>query len=291
MKILIVINAGLSLESFFGCKTQMFETAKKLNIDLEILTNAEIKYYYDNSGIHTCLPKYDAVLFYSKDTNLAFALEQSGYKVFNSSKVISLCDSKVETYKILAENKIKIPKTFVIPLTFFYNEALLENFKNIIVSELNFPLIAKKWFGSKGEQVFLIKNKSELDLLIQKESGKELLFQEFFKECFGTDIRINIVNGKIVSCIKRKSTNGDFRSNLSIGSVAENYLPNDEEKSLALKSAEVLGCDFCGVDILQTNKGAVVCEVNSNAQMRLTSKFSGENIFYYILKYIKEKVC
>lgn len=291
MKLLIVLNSGLSLESFFGDENTLKLTASMLDIEITIKYNSEIEYYYSESGIKINLPKFDAVLFYSKDINLANAMEKNGYKLFNSSNTIAICDNKAETYKILAENKIKIPKTYILPLAFFYEKNQLNQFVTTIVKNLGFPMIAKKWYGSRGEQVFLIKNELELKNLIEKENGKELLFQQFFTECFGTDLRINIINGKVISSIKRISTNGDFRSNLSIGSTAEKYTLTDEEKNIALKSADVLGCDFCGVDILQTNGGAVVCEVNSNAQMRFTSKFSGINIpkciFEYIISAIK----
>ena len=82
----------------------------------------------------------------------------------------------------------------------------------------------------------------------------------------------------------------DFRANLSNGGNAENYKPTDIEKEIALKASKALGCDFCGVDILQTKRGPVICEVNSNAHLNNIYKITGMNVANTILKYIVGKI-
>ncbi|MBQ8425748.1 MAG: RimK family alpha-L-glutamate ligase [Clostridia bacterium] len=290
MEFLIVLNAGLSSEDFFDKDNFLLNCANELDINLTLKTNTDIKYYYSSDGIKVDLPNYDAVLFYSKDIFLAKALEKNGYKVFNSSECIKNCDNKILTYKILAENKLPIPKTFVLPLTFFYNKELLSNFLDMIESELLYPMVAKKWFGSEGKQVFLIKSRNELDTLIRNEHGKELLFQEFFSECSGVDYRLNIVNNKVISAMKRSSLTGDFRSNTSLGGKAENYNPTTEEIELSLKASKVLDCSFSGIDIMHTKKGLIICEVNSNAQLKNILSLSKINAFKLILEYIKNEI-
>lgn len=290
MDFLIVLNAGLSSEEFFDKDNFLLSCAKELGINLTIKTNAQIKYHYSPSGTTIDLPPYDAVLFYSKDIFLAKALEDNGYKVFNTSECIKNCDNKVLTYKILAENHLPIPKTFILPLTFFYNKELTNDFLDMVENELSYPMVAKKWFGSEGKQVFLISSRDELDKLIEKEQGKELLFQEFFCECSGEDIRVNIVNNKVISAMKRISLTGDFRSNTSLGGKAENYEPTSEEIELSLKASKVLGCEYSGVDILQTKSGLVICEVNSNAQLKNIYNLSKINAFKLILEHIKSEI-
>lgn len=157
-----------------------------------------------------------------------------------------------------------------------------------IEQELAYPFVAKKWFGSEGQQVFLIKNQSEFMDLLNKEK-QELLFQEYFSECFGSDIRINLVGNKIVASMHRISKS-DFRANLSNGGIGVKYEPTQSEKDLAIKASKALGCDFCGVDILQTKKGPVTCEVNSNAHLNNIYKISGINVASNILEYIIEKI-
>ena len=175
-------------------------------------------------------------------------------------------------------------------MTYYYKREYVSNFVSKIEKQLSYPLIAKKWYGSCGEQVFLIKNNEELWQLIDKEQGKELLFQEFFPECHGVDIRMYVVNNEVVASMKRISTTGDFRSNLAVGGIAEKYEPNQNEKQLAIKCSKVLGCDFCGVDFLISDDGIVVCEVNSNAFIKNISNVTGVNVAECILKFIISKI-
>ena len=287
MKILLINNASLNTDKFKEQNRLLFNAAKDLNIELEIKRNIDIKYWYDGTGCHIEKIDCDAILFYDKDIMLANLLEENGYKLFNSAECIKNCDNKALTYKILADNHLPIPKTFLFPLLFYPNEQNNLLFIEKVEAELKYPIVAKKWFGSEGQQVFLIKNKQEFIDLLNKEK-QELLFQEYFEECFGSDIRINIVNNQIVASMHRFSEN-DFRANLSNGGSAEKYEPTELEKEIALKASKVLGCDFCGVDILQTKKGPVICEVNSNAHLNNIYKISGINVASKILNYIKQK--
>ena len=287
MKVLLINNASLNANKFKQQNELLFNAAKDLNIELEIKRNIDIKYYYDSNGSHIENIDCDAILFYDKDVMLANLLEKNGYKVFNSSECIKNCDNKALTYKILADNKLSMPKTYIFPLLFYPNAQNNLFYIEKIESELKYPFVAKKWFGSEGQQVFLINNRQEFVNLLDKEK-QELLFQEFFAECFGSDIRINVINNEIVASMHRFSKN-DFRSNLSNGGNAEKYEPTDKEKELALKASKALNCDFCGVDILQTKNGPVICEVNSNAHLNNIYKITGINVAYKILNYIKQK--
>lgn len=286
MNFLIVINAGLNTEDFFDKNNFLLDCAKDFNIKLTIMKNTDIMFSYTKDGTIVNLPKFDAVLFYSKDIFLAKALEENGYKVFNSSECISNCDNKAITYKILSNHNLPIPKTYLLPLTFYYDEKLLFEFLNNLEKELSYPFIAKKWYGSEGKQVFLIKSRNDLNELIKQEQGKELLFQKYYSECHGKDIRINIVGNKVISAMKRTSLTGDFRSNTSIGGKAENYFPTEEEKKIAITASHILGCIYSGIDILQTNNGPVICEVNSNAQLKNIYRLTKQNAFSSILSHI-----
>ena len=134
----------------------------------------------------------------------------------------------------------------------------------------------------------MINNKQECIDIINNQK-QELLFQEYFDECFGSDIRINLVNNKIVASMHRFSQN-DFRANISNGGSAEKYEPTNLEKTLAIKASQALQCDFCGVDILQTKNGPVICEVNSNAHLNNIYMVTGTNVAEKILLYIKQKI-
>ena len=125
--------------------------------------------------------------------------------------------------------------------------------------------------------------------LIEKKQGKELLFQEYIKECTGKDIRINVINKQAVASMKRINYD-DFRANLSNGGSMEQYRPTKNELDLAINAAKCVGCDFCGVDILQSNRGPLVCEVNSNAHLINIHKCSGVNVAELILEFVLCKI-
>ena len=136
--------------------------------------------------------------------------------------------------------------------------------------------------------MFLLNDIDEVERFIKQEK-QEILFQEYFDECFGVDVRINVVGGDVKASIKRISES-DFRSNLSNGGRAEIYDPTKEEKELAILAASALDCKFCGVDILQTKEGPVVCEVNSNPFFINTYNSTGINIAKYILEYLQKNI-
>lgn len=285
-KILLINNQSLNYEKFIKQNQLLFDAAKELNCELDIKTNCEIICKLNDNS----LLQYDGILFYDKDIYLAKTLERLGLKVFNSSDAIAICDNKALTTLALEKANLPIPKTSIIPLIFYYNRDYYNDYVDNLIKELKLPMICKEWFGSWGEQVYLLKSKQDIFDLIDKKQGKELLFQEFIAECSGQDIRINIVGNQIVACMKRKSHNGDFRANISNGGTMEAYTPTTDEINIALKACESVGCDFCGVDILQSKTGPLVCEINSNAHLLNIYKCTGTNVGKEILKYILNKI-
>lgn len=280
-KILLISNASLEIEKIKEQNKMLFEASTQLNCELSIKNNVQVYSELANGN----LPYFDAVLFYDKDILLAKKLELLGFKLFNNSEAVENCDNKAKTQMCLEKYNIPTPKTIVAPLIFYYDQKYYTDFVNHLVDNLGLPLIAKEWFGSWGEQVYLLNSKQEILNLIDKKQGKELLFQEYIEECKGRDIRINIVNKKVVASMKRIN-NQDFRANISNGGYMEKYEPTEQEINLALKASECVGCDFCGVDILQSNKGPLVCEINSNAHLINIYKCTGENVAKDILQCI-----
>ena len=284
MKILLVNNISLSFDKFNEQNKLLMQSAKEINIDLEIMNNARLT--SELAKNENIVKKFKAILFYDKDIFLCKKLENLGCKVLNCSDCIKNCDNKALTYQILENHNIPIPKTYIVPFLFYYKKKYLNEFVETIISKLSLPLVAKKWFGSEGQQVYLLHTKNEIFKLIKKEKGKELLFQQYYSECHGSDIRINVVGNEVVACMHRKSSTNDFRSNLSNGGFAKTYSPSDKEIEIAKLSAKALNCDFCGVDILQTKNGPVVCEVNSNAHLLNIYKVTTINVAKKILDYI-----
>lgn len=283
----LVVNGFLKSENFDGVYSFLLSAAEKYDVKLEIKYSSEMVFPVGEKFIS--LP--DFVLFWDKDVYLASRLENFGIPVFNSAESIKNTDNKILTSLCLAESGIPIPKTIVSPKTFektgYNNMTFLDSAADII----GFPMVIKEAFGSFGKQVYLANNISEAQKIIKSLGYKDFLMQEFIEESRGRDIRINVVGNKIITAMERYNPN-DFRSNIASGGTAENIIPTDYQKELAIKSCIALGLDFAGVDILFSDENeALVCEVNSNPHFKgafdLTGINLGDNIIEYIIKNLK----
>ncbi|SDD15376.1 ribosomal protein S6--L-glutamate ligase/gamma-F420-2:alpha-L-glutamate ligase [Terribacillus halophilus] len=230
----------------------------------------------------------DFVVFSDKDIPLAQQLEAMGVPLFNSSKSIAVCDNKILMYQALSEAGIRIPKTIIAPKIFPGTLPIqLETFAPAI-SELGFPVIIKEAFGSFGEQVYLVHNKAQLHQKITEIGTEPFVLQEYIQSSHGRDIRINVVGGKVVASMIRTSET-DFRANVSRGGSMQQYTPNAKEAQLAIAAAAAVGTDFAGVDLLFGPEGEpLVCEVNSNAHIRSIYDCTGVDVSVPIISYIKE---
>ena len=133
----------------------------------------------------------------------------------------------------------------------------------------------KDCFGSFGEQVRLVRNDDELSA--EGRSSVPKIFQEYI-ECGSQDLRLQVVGEEVVAAVRRKAVDGDFRANASHGGTMFPYSPTEEEIDIALDSAQALKADFLGVDILQTDNGPIICELNSNAHIRNITNATGIDV-------------
>jgi ribosomal protein S6--L-glutamate ligase len=116
----------------------------------------------------------------------------------------------------------------------------------------------------------------------------EILVQEFIKESKGSDIRAFVVGGKVVAAMKRQSASGDFRSNLHRGGKSEPVKLSRKEKETAIKAAKALGLQIAGVDMLRSERGPLVIEVNSSPGLEGIEKTTGVDVAGKIVQYIEE---
>src|SRR5690606_19569017 len=117
-----------------------------------------------------------------------------------------------------------------------------------------------------------------------------IIVQEFIKEAKGADIRAFVVNGKVVGAMKRQGAEGEFRSNLHRGGKAEIIKLSKQEKLAALNSAKALGLAIAGVDMLQSDRGPLILEVNSSPGLEGIEKATGINIAAKIVEFIEDSV-
>src|SRR5690625_4036030 len=210
--------------------------------------------------VHPNISLPDYVVCTDKDIYLAKQLELLGVPVFNSASTIEISDDKIKTYQVLAQKNISIPKTVIAPKTFGLNVAFDENYFKFITEHFDFPLIVKEAFGSFGEQVYLIKNETELRTKINLITGKPFVIQEFIESSYGKDLRVQVVGDEVVTTMMRTSKD-DFRANVTSGGTMQFYTPNAYEKKIAVQAAKAIQADFAGVDLLFGNDGQpIVCE-------------------------------
>ena len=186
--------------------------------------------------------------------------------------------NKVDSAGILTENKIPVPETHVISNI---NESAL----------LAAPLVLKPSVGNQGKGVVLAQTTAQI-VSYSKEllyTNENFLAQEYIEESKGSDKRLFVVGDKVVAAMKRVAKSGDFRANIHLGAHAEKYKPTDEEVLLACKATRVHQLSFAGVDIIDSNKGPLVLEVNPSPGFGI-SIISGIDVVSKVVEFLmKEK--
>ncbi|WHT47607.1 RimK family alpha-L-glutamate ligase [Sporosarcina thermotolerans] len=151
-------------------------------------------------------------------------------------------------------------------------------------------MIIKEGHGSFGMKVYLIETEEAFFTKVDELRGVDYVFQEFIETSRGRDIRVNIVGGEIVAAMHRSSET-DFRANITNGGVASIIELTAEQKELAIRAAEAVGAEFAGVDLLYgDNEKPLVCEVNAAAHIRNIYNVTGINVADKMIEYILGKL-
>jgi ribosomal protein S6--L-glutamate ligase len=146
--------------------------------------------------------------------------------------------------------------------------------------------------GTQGIGVVLAETRKAAESVIEAFMGLKanILVQEFIKEAGGADIRCFVVGGKVVAAMQRQAKEGEFRSNLHRGGSAQLMKITPQERATAVKAAKVMGLNVCGVDILRSNHGPVVMEVNSSPGLEGIEQATGKDVAGMIIDYIEKGV-
>ncbi len=256
--ILFVRNAYLDTAPFRFIEKHIVSEAVKQGLSIETKTNEDFILPEDFKK----LP--NLCIFWDKDINLAVNLQKKGLRLINSAETIALCDDKTKTFLRL-NGDVPQPETLLCPKSFKAVGYSGMNFLDKVINYFGFPFVLKEGFGSYGEQVYLAENREQAEEIILKNAGKPLLFQKFIEESAGRDIRVFVVKGEAIGAMERRNIAGDFRSNRKGESVSHSHFLTEDEKEIAEKTCKLLNADFAGVDLLISNEGPLVCEVNSNA--------------------------
>lgn len=286
----IIINGFLREEKFFSLYSALKQSADRAGLQLELKTNIELMcdIASGKTVANEALPPF--AIFWDKDVRLAKTLEAAGMKLFNSAGAIELCDDKSLTH-IALMNRVPQPKTVLIPLTFprvgYTDCAFLEK----IADYLGFPFVIKQCFGSFGAGVYLARNMDEAKAALMKTAGGAAIAQQYIASSFARDIRAYVVGDKVAAAMLRHNESGDFRANVAQGGKADAYMLSEAQAALAVKTAQILGCTFAGVDLLFGENGEMtVCEVNSNAHFAGISAATGVNIADKIMEAVAQRI-
>ncbi|MEO9533796.1 MAG: 30S ribosomal protein S6--L-glutamate ligase [Crocinitomicaceae bacterium] len=207
-------------------------------------------------------------------------------KVFTATESQALVRSrdKLRSLQILSRAGVGLPKTVFTDYT--------RDTEQVIDAVGGAPLVIKLLEGTQGLGVVLAESQNAGESILEAFNGLKarVIAQEFIAEAKGADIRAFVVDGVVVGAMKRQGKEGEFRSNLHRGGTAEIITLTDEEENTALKSARALGLAIAGVDLLQSNKGPLVLEVNSSPGLEGIEAATKKDIAKEIIKYVERNV-
>lgn len=280
MKGLVIINAYPNGEKFYRQAERIKAELCLLGCETDIIKNGET-FAVINREAKTCISlqkKYDFAVYLDKDKYLGKVLERRGLHLFNSAQAVELCDDKILTYLALEKADIRVAKTIPAPLCYTPNAEVDPTFLQAVAKELSFPVVVKKCYGSFGAGVCLAKDMTELTACANEHIYEPHCYQEFIEESKGRDIRAIVIGGKVIAAMERIAKKGEFRSNIELGGTGKRVELSESYVQTAERAAKALGLDYCGVDLLQSTNGPVVCEVNSNAFFEGLEGTTGINV-------------
>ena len=209
-------------------------------------------------------------------------LETMGVWPLNESVAIGRSRDKLRSMQLLARKGIALPIT-----AFSHSTKYTDDMIEMVGGA---PVVVKLLEGTQGLGVVLGETHTSARSVIEafREVNVNILVQEYVKEAEASDIRCLVVGGKVVASMKRKGPPNDFRSNLHRGGTATKEKITPEERSVAVRSASLMGLNVCGVDMLRTNHGPVVMEVNSSPGLEGIEKTTGIDVATKIIQYIED---
>ena len=261
------------------------EIIDPLKCDIIIEKEKPTIYYKDRylDYVDAVIPRIGAsVTFYGCAVVRQF--EMMGTFTTVTSDAILRSRDKLKSLQRLSKAGIGMPKTV------FTNYS--RDVEEVIDHVGGAPVIIKLLEGTQGLGVVLAETKNAAESVLEAFNGLQarVIIQEFIKEAKGADIRALIVDGQVVGAMKRQGKEGEFRSNLHRGGSANIIKLNEAELKLAMRSAEVLKLPVCGVDMLQSERGPLLLEVNSTPGLEGIEQATGKNIAKSIISYIERNV-
>jgi ribosomal protein S6--L-glutamate ligase len=241
----------------------------------------QVLYNHEPLGFDAIIPRIGASMtFYG--TAVVRQFEMMGVASANESQAIVRSRDKLRALQLLAAAGIGLP------VTGFARS--IKDVDGLLQMVGNAPLIIKLLEGTQGVGVVLAETNKAAESVISafRQLDANILVQEFIKEARGADVRAFVVDGKVVASMLRQGPEGEFRSNLHRGGTARAVKLTPEERSTAVRSAKILGLKVAGVDMLRSNHGPLVMEVNSSPGLEGIENSSGVDVAGKIIDFLEE---
>ncbi|MBF0161832.1 MAG: 30S ribosomal protein S6--L-glutamate ligase [Magnetococcales bacterium] len=235
------------------------------------------------SGFDAVIPRIGAsITFYGLAVVNQF--EMMGVYPLNNAESIARSRDKLRCLQLLAGSGVGLPVTGFAHATQFTDD--------LIAMVGGTPIVIKLLEGTQGIGVVLAETPRSAKSMIEAFRGihANILVQEYIKEAGSTDIRCLVVGDRVVAAIQRHGASGDFRSNLHRGGTATTVRITPEERTTAVRSAKLMGLSVAGVDMLRSNHGPVVLEVNSSPGLEGLETATGIDVAGKMIEFLEKKV-
>jgi ribosomal protein S6--L-glutamate ligase len=208
--------------------------------------------------------------------------EMMGVFPLNESQAISRSRDKLRCMQLLSRKGIGLPVT-----SFAHSTKDVAGLIDIVGGA---PLVIKLLEGTQGIGVVLTETRKAAESVIEAFRGLDanILVQEYIKEAGGSDIRCFVIGEKVVASMKRQAAPGEFRSNIHRGGTGTKIKLTPEERSTAVRAAKTMGLRVAGVDILRSNHGPLVLEVNSSPGLEGIETTTGQDVAGLVIEYIEK---
>ena len=210
--------------------------------------------------------------------------ESMGIVALNTSQAVSRSRDKLYSLQLLQKEALDIP------ITGFASSPMDTN--DLIEMVGGAPLIVKLLEGTQGRGVVLAETRKAAESVINafKSLNANLLVQEFISEAEGKDLRLFVVDGKVVAAMQREAAPGEFRANMHRGGSATSIKPTPEERKLAVRAARAMGLHVAGVDLIRSKNGPLLLEINSSPGLEGIEDATGKDIAGSMISAI-ERLC
>ncbi|HEX6946317.1 MAG TPA: 30S ribosomal protein S6--L-glutamate ligase [Acidimicrobiia bacterium] len=230
---------------------------------------------------HAIIPRIGATYtFYG--TAVVRQFEMADVYTPNSSDAISRSRDKLQSMQLLSRAGVGLPTT-----SFAHSTQDIDGLLEVVGGP---PVVVKLLEGTQGLGVVLAETRKAAESVITafRQMDANILVQQFVKEAAGTDLRAFVIGGKVVAAMMRKGAPGEFRSNLHRGGTAEPIKLTPKERATAVRAAKTMGLGIAGVDMLPSEEGPMVLEVNSSPGLEGIEGASGVDVADLIIEHIED---